>query len=69
MTLAALGAILLVVLLILWWRQRPSLTLLVLAIFLGVIIKSSSDGFLEQCVDAVLKATRTVLDWLAGLFK
>ncbi|MFC0504192.1 hypothetical protein [Micromonospora costi] len=68
-TPAALGAVLLLLLVWMWWRNRPPISVIVVALLLGVIIKASDGGLLEDCADAVLNATRIVIDWLTKLFK
>lgn len=69
MTRGALGAVLVAVLAWMWWRNRPPISALVVALILGVIIESSSGGFLEDCADGLLNGAITVIDWLAKLFK
>lgn len=63
-----IGAVLLIVLVWMWWRHRPPITALIAAILIGVVIESSSDGVLEGCADAVLNGTSKVIDWLSKAF-
>ncbi|MEU3452209.1 hypothetical protein ABZ671_01000 [Micromonospora sp. NPDC006766] len=62
--IAAIG---LVAVVIWWWRARPSLLGVALAILFGVLI-ARTNGPIAHTADWIIDAFRTVFGWLTSLF-